>query len=542
MIARAVPYLWYPLFFAGAVGAYAYLLGDDVPLPVAAYLPVIAVGAAIVVLEWRFPEHLAWRPRASDVHADAAFMAFVQVGLPRALAALGILAIAAWMHEHERSALWPHDWPLAAQALAMVLAVDFMRYWLHRACHAWPVLWRLHEVHHSPDILYVLNVGRFHPLEKTLHFAFDTAPFLLLGVSPELIATYFVLYSVNGLFQHSNVKLRYGWLNYVVGSAETHRWHHARDPKTASCNFGNTTLVWDLAFGTWHLPRGGTITDIGIPDRAYPKGFWRQMAKPFASRGGGMRVANALAAFQLRWTRVRAGLRLRSHLRDPMRVQRAVLARILAANRDTTFGKRHDFGSIRSSVEFSERVPVHDYEALRPYIEAEIERGEAALTHEPPARYARTSGTTGRPKDVPMTAGYIAALKRIHATSVAFQHRVAPAAFDGAILAIVSPAIEGSMPNGKSYGSASGMVAGDTQRLVLQKFVLPPIVLTIADSRLKYLTILRLALARADITYVGSANATTLLALMKLYREHEAALIADVANDSSRAASFPQTS
>jgi ornithine lipid hydroxylase len=290
MIERVLPYVWYPLFAAAAIGAFAYALGSGAPLPLAAYVPVIAVGLAIVVLEWRFPEHAAWRPRAADLGADAAFMALVQVALPRLLAPLAVLAIAAWMHENRPSSLWPHDWPLAAQAVVMVLAVDLVRYWLHRACHASPLLWRLHEVHHSPDILYVLNVGRFHPLEKTLHFCVDTAPFLLLGVSPEIVACYFVVYSVNGLFQHSNVKLRYGWLNYAVGSAETHRWHHARDPKTASCNFGSTTIVWDLLFGTWHLPRDRSISDIGIPDRDYPRGFWRQMAKPFARRRAAART------------------------------------------------------------------------------------------------------------------------------------------------------------------------------------------------------------------------------------------------------------
>ncbi len=40
--------------------------------------------------------------------------------------------------------------------------------------------------------------------------AFHTVPFLLLGVVPEVIAGYFLMYSVNGLFQHSNVRLRYG--------------------------------------------------------------------------------------------------------------------------------------------------------------------------------------------------------------------------------------------------------------------------------------------------------------------------------------------
>jgi sterol desaturase/sphingolipid hydroxylase (fatty acid hydroxylase superfamily) len=163
----------------------------------------------------------------------------------------------------------------------MVLIVDFFRYWLHRACHHFPRLWRLHEVHHSPELLYVLNVGRFHPLEKLLHFTVDSVPFLLMGVAPEVLAGYFLLYSVNGFFQHSNLQLRYGLLNYLVGSAETHRWHHARDPKIASCNFSNTTIAWDLIFGTWRLPPHKVVEDIGVMDKEYPRGFLQQMRAPF---------------------------------------------------------------------------------------------------------------------------------------------------------------------------------------------------------------------------------------------------------------------
>jgi sterol desaturase/sphingolipid hydroxylase (fatty acid hydroxylase superfamily) len=534
MIARTLPYVWYPLFAAAAVGAFGYMLSSGTPLAIAAYVPVIAVGIAIVALEWRFPAHRAWRPRGADLRADAAFMLLVQIALPRMLAALGVLAIAAWMHEHRPSAWWPHAWPLAAQAVAMLLIIDFTRYWLHRACHVYPPLWRLHEVHHSPDILYVLNVARFHPLEKALHFCVDTAPFLLLGVAPELVACYFVLYSVNGLFQHSNVRLRYGWLNYIVGSAETHRWHHARDPRVGACNFGSSTVVWDLAFGTWHLPRGARIEDIGIPNRAYPKTFWRQMAAPFRGfsskrrRTARMWFVSALVDLQLRSTRLRQARRLAKQLRDPMATQREVLARIVEANRSTDFGRRHGFDTLCGVDDYRRCVPIHDYEALRPYIESHVELGHAALTAETPAQYARTSGTTGRAKDIPITRSHRVALRRIQAASVAYQHRACPEAFEGAILAIVSPAIEGAMANGKPYGSASGMVAGNTPALVLDKFVLPPAVLTIGDSRLKYLTILRLALGRRDVTYLGSANATTLLTLMKLYRQHRAQLIADL--------------
>ncbi len=280
-----LPRLWYPMFLSAAAAAFFALLATGASALVAAYVPIIIAGLAIVVLELVFPENPEWRPRLADVKADAAFMALIQVAVPRVLAPAAAILLARWVHDRSQVGLWPHEWPLAAQIILMVLAVDFMRYWLHRACHRTPLLWRLHEVHHSPDILYTLNVGRFHPLEKMLHFVFDSVPFLLLGVAPEVIAGYFLLYSVNGFFQHSNLKLHYGWLNYVVGSAETHRWHHARDPKTASCNFGNTTIVWDLLFGTWRLPGRIAADDIGIMDRSYPRGFRAQLMMPFRRRG-----------------------------------------------------------------------------------------------------------------------------------------------------------------------------------------------------------------------------------------------------------------
>jgi sterol desaturase/sphingolipid hydroxylase (fatty acid hydroxylase superfamily) len=515
-MSRVLPFVWYPAFLALALAAFFALLAHGAAPALAAYAPVIGVGVSILLLETRFAEREDWRPTRADVAADAAFMAVVMVALPRLLAVIAVLALADWRHA-EAAGPWPHDWPLAAQIVLAVLAVDFARYWLHRACHRFTPLWRLHEVHHSPDILYVANVGRFHPVEKVLHFTLDTLPFLALGVAPEVLAGYFLLYSVNGFFQHSNLKLRYGWLNYLVGSAETHRWHHARDPKLAACNFGNTTIVWDVMFGTWRLP--GRVGEVGIPDRAYPQGFLAQMTAPFRH------VAIALG---LRIAEFAARRRLAAAMRDPMRAQHELLARILRANRGTEFGRQHRFGRIRSYRDFASHVPVSDFERLRPAIESEIERGGAALTREPPLRYVRTSGTTGRAKDIPLTASHLEMLRQIHRDSVAFQHRACPAAFEGSIVAMVSPAFEGALANGKPYGSASGIVAGNTSAALQGKFAVPAPVLTIADSRVKYLLALRLAIARGDVTYLGAANPTTLLTLARLYREHQADLVADL--------------
>lgn len=284
VLSRTLPYLWYPALVTLAVATFSILLTASVPLAVAMYAPAVLSLLAIFWLESRFPARIDWRPTWREMRSDAAFMLIVQVFLPKALIAGCAIILADWMHANAPSSWWPQSWPLPAQIILMVLLVDLMRYWLHRACHRFTLLWRLHEVHHSPELLYTLNTARFHPFEKILHFSLDTVPFLMLGVAAEVMAGYFLLYAVNGFFQHSNLHLRYGWLNYVVGSAETHRWHHARDPKIAACNFSNTTIVWDLVFGTWYLPKNKTIDDIGILDKAYPRGFWAQMMTPFGRK------------------------------------------------------------------------------------------------------------------------------------------------------------------------------------------------------------------------------------------------------------------
>lgn len=233
-------------------------------------------------------------------------------------------------------------------------------------------------------------------------------------------------------------------------------------------------------------------------------------------------------SLRLRAVSARQGARLARLARDPDRAQHRLLMQFVGTNARTTFGRQHGFDAISTYEEFAARVPVSTFEQLRPYVTAEIESGEAALSSEPPLCYVRTSGTTDKPKDLPLTASHLKSLRRIQETAIAFQHLRCPEAFAGSMLAIVSPPQEGVMTNGRSFGSASGFVAWSTPRVVRNKFVLPSIVLTIKDSQLKYLLILRLALARADLSYIATANPTTVLTLLRLYREHTKTLIDDV--------------
>ena len=62
---------------------------------------------------------------------------------------------------------WPTHWPLAAQAVLALFCSEFIWYWLHRAEHASPWLWRLsaHGSHHAFQNLGAINAGANHPLE-----------------------------------------------------------------------------------------------------------------------------------------------------------------------------------------------------------------------------------------------------------------------------------------------------------------------------------------------------------------------------------------
>ncbi|MEL7157950.1 MAG: GH3 auxin-responsive promoter family protein, partial [Actinomycetota bacterium] len=199
-------------------------------------------------------------------------------------------------------------------------------------------------------------------------------------------------------------------------------------------------------------------------------------------------------------------------LADPGATQRRVLAEILAANATTTFGAEHGFAAITGPGSYRNRVPVQDYESLRAHIEEQERSGTPTLTTAPPVLYAQTSGTGGTPKYLPITAEGIrrvARTQRLFATSV---HRRS-SMFAGRIVGIGSPAIEGHLPGGSPFGSASGMVYEQMPRVVRRKYVLGPELLAVADHDLRYLLMAASCAAAEDVTGVATANPSTLLRL-----------------------------
>ncbi|MGV3623037.1 MAG: GH3 family domain-containing protein [Archangium sp.] len=89
------------------------------------------------------------------------------------------------------------------------------------------------------------------------------------------------------------------------------------------------------------------------------------------------------------------------------RSQQEWLSGFLKANEDTAYGRAHGYSRIQSARDFQQRVPVVDYETLRPWVNR-IADGEAhVLTREPVKMLERTSGSTSASKWIPYTEGLL---------------------------------------------------------------------------------------------------------------------------------------
>ncbi len=273
----------YPVIIFAGFALYMTFAEVGLDVRVASYGAALAGVCFIVLHEVVLPYRKDWRPPAEDVRTDTLFLIVVQVAIPYLLAITVVIGLAGAIQAAGLTVniFWPHNLPVVLQVALMLLAADFMRYWLHRAFHRYPLMWRLHAVHHSPPQLYTINVGRFHPVEKSIQYALDTLPFALLAVAPEVLAAYFVFYALNGFFQHSNCRVYLGPLNYIVAGPELHRWHHSRRGREMNSNFGNNLIVWDTLFKTRFLPEDRDVETIGIRNRRYPMGFFVQMRSPF---------------------------------------------------------------------------------------------------------------------------------------------------------------------------------------------------------------------------------------------------------------------
>lgn len=88
---------------------------------------------------------------------------------------------------------------------------------------------------------------------------------------------------------------------------------------------------------------------------------------------------------------------------NPFETQERVFFNLLTEGKDTDFGKDHHFEEIKNFEDFANRVPIRDYEGLKPYINRIVEGEENVLWPGKPLYFAKTAGTTSGSKFIPLT-------------------------------------------------------------------------------------------------------------------------------------------
>lgn len=202
------------------------------------------------------------------------------IGVPLQVAATAVLVqkIAPYISQD----LWPSHWPALVQIFLWLAARDFIRYWYHRWQHQNEFMWRWHAVHHSSKRLYWFNGFRVHPLEDLVGILWGF-PLAFVNVPPEIVFITGLLATTISRFQHTNMDLILGPLDYIFSSPNNHRYHHSKNITESNSNYGGEVVIWDHLFGTFHLPKGQKPSDdIGIGDMPnYPQDWNGLMLAPF---------------------------------------------------------------------------------------------------------------------------------------------------------------------------------------------------------------------------------------------------------------------
>lgn len=91
-------------------------------------------------------------------------------------------------------------------------------------------------------------------------------------------------------------------------------------------------------------------------------------------------------------------------MKYPHEVQEELFKKLINAAKDTEWGKKYDYKSIRTTEEFKARIPLNDYESLKPYINR-LRKGEQNILWNTEIKlFAKSSGTTSdKSKFIPVS-------------------------------------------------------------------------------------------------------------------------------------------
>ncbi|MDP2561647.1 sterol desaturase family protein [Psychrobium sp. 1_MG-2023] len=159
--------------------------------------------------------------------------------------------------------------PIWSAAILSWLILDMVIYFQHKLFHSVPILWRLHQVHHSDIDIDVSTGVRFHPFEIIISMLIKLITIFALGAPLIAVFIFEVCLNAFALFNHANLRLPHHidrTLRRLIVTPDMHRVHHSVIPREYNSNFGATISLWDRLFGSYIAQpiKGHAEMNIGL--------------------------------------------------------------------------------------------------------------------------------------------------------------------------------------------------------------------------------------------------------------------------------------
>jgi sterol desaturase/sphingolipid hydroxylase (fatty acid hydroxylase superfamily) len=174
--------------------------------------------------------------------------------------------------------------------LLSFVILDFIIYLQHLLFHHFPILWRLHRMHHTDLDLDVTSGNRFHPLEIIISMLIKMAVVILLGVPSLAVLSFEVVLNACAMFNHGNIRLPAALdrlLRLFLVTPDMHRVHHSTIVSETNSNFGFNLPWWDRICGTYlsQPEKGHLDMTIGLKEYRDPEKLTllRLLVQPFTS-------------------------------------------------------------------------------------------------------------------------------------------------------------------------------------------------------------------------------------------------------------------
>ena len=214
-----------------------------------------------------------------------------------------------------------------------------------------------------------------------------------------------------------------------------------------------------------------------------------------------------------------------------------LLKKLLNDNKETEYGKKYNFASIRNISDYQQQVPLTTYDDYETYIDRMTEHGERnLLTAYPVVFYASTSGTSGSPKKIPVTDKGLSVFQNHSATiqfavfSEFYKNTKWKDFHNGAVFLLLSLSHE-PLKDGVEFGSISSAALDEEKLKAMSYFITTPkeVLSHTQNTDLKYLHS-RYALAEREISMMAGAYIPALVDIMNYIKENQKDLVSDIRN------------